>query len=210
MASQLARAKLARAARRLNEGRPSRGLGENLPPLLLMTDDVRVDDPLGAARALPKGSAVILRHRDTGERARLGHALSHLARMRDLDLLIAGDEELARALNADGIHLSEAETARAFHIRATRPDWLITVSAHTERAILRAFRADADAVLVAPLFSTKSHPEKPEFGTARFRQIAARAPLPVYALGGVTAANVGRIDGAELAGIAAIEGLLTG
>jgi thiamine-phosphate pyrophosphorylase len=129
--------------------------------------------------------------------------------MHDLDLLIAGDEGLARALNADGIHLSEAEAARAFHVRATRPDWLITVSAHTEHVILKAFRADADAVLLAPLFPTKSHPDKPEFGTARFRQIAARAPLPVYALGGVTAANAGRLDGAELAGIAAIEALLT-
>lgn len=208
MASGLARAKLARAARRLNEHQSAGRWGENLPPLVLMTDDVRIADPISAARALPPGSAIILRHRDASERARLGHALGLIARQRDLDLLIAGDENLAQDLNADGVHLPEAKAGSAFHCRAIRPDWLITVSAHSEAAILKAFRADADAILLAPLFPTKSHPDKPGIGTARSCLIAARAPLPVYALGGINSVNVGRLFGAEFAGISAIEALL--
>jgi len=37
--------------------------------------------------------------------------------------------------------------------------------------------------------------------------MAARARMPVYALGGVNARTAGRLAGANLAGIAAIEGL---
>jgi thiamine monophosphate synthase len=39
--------------------------------------------------------------------------------------------------------------------------------------------------------------------------MASRAILPVYALGGVNAQTVQRLAGARLAGIAAIDGLLT-
>ena len=38
--------------------------------------------------------------------------------------------------------------------------------------------------------------------------MAARAALPVYALGGVNAQTIERLVGARLAGIAAIEGLV--
>ncbi len=55
MASALARAKLARAARALNARFP------RLPPLILMTDALRLSDPLEAARGLPKGAAIIVR-----------------------------------------------------------------------------------------------------------------------------------------------------
>ena len=45
-------------------------------------------------------------------------------------------------------------------------------------------------------------------GVTRLRLMAARAVLPVYALGGVNAQTAQRLAGARLAGIAAIEGLL--
>jgi thiamine monophosphate synthase len=38
--------------------------------------------------------------------------------------------------------------------------------------------------------------------------MAAQAPLPVYALGGVNSVSVRRLQGARLVGVAAIEGLL--
>jgi thiamine monophosphate synthase len=40
--------------------------------------------------------------------------------------------------------------------------------------------------------------------------MAARAGFPVYALGGINASTIARLQCANLAGIAAIEGLLAG
>ena len=203
MASILARAKLARQARRLNAC-----CGQPLPALILMTDDKRVSDPLAAARSLPNGSAVILRHRNDRERARLALALRKLARQCDLLLLIAGDQVLANRVDADGVHFPESQLASLAPCRTRHPDWILTAAAHSEHALLRASRSGANAALVAPLFHTKSHPERNEFGVARFRLLAARAPIAVYALGGITAANAGRLADSPVAGIAAIDGVL--
>jgi thiamine-phosphate pyrophosphorylase len=204
MASALNREKLARAARALNAGGARRGL----PALILMTDQVRVSDPLAAARVLPRGSAVILRHTDTKTRATLGHALIELARNRGLMLLVAGDAPLAAEIGAHGLHLPEARAREAAHWRALNPSWTITAAAHSERALAAARIAGVDAVLLAPVFATSSHPERQPLGPLRARLIAARADLPVYALGGINAETVARLAHANFVGVAAIEALL--
>ena len=66
MTDKLARAKLARAAAALNARS-----GSALPPLVLVTDDVRLQDPLASAAALPRGSMVILRAQNDVQRAKL-------------------------------------------------------------------------------------------------------------------------------------------
>jgi thiamine-phosphate pyrophosphorylase len=87
---------------------------------------------------------------------------------------------------------------------------LITAAAHSARALAVAQRAGADAALLAPVFTTASHPERVPLGALKVRLMAARAGLPVYALGGINASTIARLKGANLAGIAAIEGLLAG
>jgi thiamine-phosphate pyrophosphorylase len=201
MASALARAKLARAARSLN-------LRSGLPPLILMTDETRLADPAAAALSLPAGSAIILRHTDETARAALAAALKPIARQRALFLLIAGDAALAARIGAEGLHLPETRSREAKHWKALRPSWLITVAAHSERALLLAAGSGADAALLAPAFPTLSHGSRVALGVARLRLMAERAVLPVYALGGVNAQTARRLLGARLAGIAAIEGLV--
>ena len=204
MASRLSREHLARAARALNAATQA----QRLPPLILMTDETRLADPIVAARALPKGSAVILRHTDAKARHRLAGALKEIARSRGLWLLIANDAALAIRIGADGLHLSETRMREAAHFKALRPSWLITAAAHSARALVLAANARADAALLAPIFETRSHEARRPLGVARARLMGARAGLPVYALGGIDAANVGRLYGAQLAGIAAIGGLI--
>jgi len=197
LADKLARARLARAAFRFKT--------RTLPALVLMTDDERLDDPLAAARALPHGSLVILRARQAARRAKLAQALAAIARRRGLLLLIANDAVLAAKIGADGVHLSQARAADAAHWRARHPHWLITAAAHSLAASTRAHHADA--VLLATIFATASHPEGASLGAIRARIIARHAPLPVYALGGIDAANAGRLEGAKFVGVAAISAL---
>ena len=207
MASAVARAKLARAARRLNQGA---GLRTRLPPLIFLSDELRVRDPVGAAQSLPRGTAVILRHRDPALRAELASGLARVAHARGLVLLIAGDPELVARVGAAGQHLSQARISEARHWRGRHPAWLITCAAHSERAVLHAARGGADAVLLAPVFPTRSHPDAPAIGLLRACGIAGRAPLPVYALGGVGERTAVRLSGARFSGLAAIAALLPG
>lgn len=163
-----------------------------------MTDDERLPDPLAAARALPKGSLVIVRSRDTKRRHALGEALR--AQTSGLILLAADDPLLADRLH--GLHLPEARARDAAHWRVLRPHWVITVAAHGPRGLHAPY---ADAALLSPVFATKSHPQTKNLNPARARLMARHASLPVLALGGVTARNAALLAG--FSGIAAIESL---
>jgi thiamine-phosphate pyrophosphorylase len=167
--------------------------GTPLAALVLMTDDERLPDPVRAARALPKGSMVILRARDPKRRRALAAALQKVARERGLFLLIAGEA------GPDGVHLAEADAGKAAAYRA-RQATLVTVAAHSPAVLCRA--AWADALILSAVFPTQSHPGRAALGPVRANLFARQCPLPVYALGGITAQNAARLSG--FCGIAAI------
>jgi len=197
-------AKLARAAARLNV---QANASKALPALVLMTDDDRLPDPLPAVRALPDGSLVVLRARDSVRRAAMATKLMEIARACGIRVLIADDPELAVRCGAHGVHFPEIRIGEAARWRARRPRWLITCAAHSLSSCARSHAAHADAAFLAPVFATMSHPEGPYLGAFRARAIALASPLPLYALGGIDAKNAARLANAAFAGFAAIGGL---
>ena len=184
-----------------------RAAGSALPALLLMTDEVRLPDPVPAARALPPGSAVILRHYGVPERAALARRLAAIARQRRLVLLVGEDAALARSVGAAGVHLPERAIRRARAVR-WHADWLVTAAAHSPAALRAAAACGADAVLLAPVFATASHPDARALGPHRFAALARTSPVPVYALGGIGVAQSRFLRGSGAVGIAGIGGLI--
>jgi thiamine-phosphate pyrophosphorylase len=181
---------LARQQRRLNASLP----------LVLMTDDRKADWGQ-AARALPRGSVVVVRARDARRRRALAEELYGLAR-----LLIAGHPGLAEDIGAAGLHLPEARMREAGHWRARHPDWIITSSAHSLRTLMGT--THLDAVFLSPVFATASHTSAKPLKPVRAALIVAQAQVPVYALGGVTVRN-GVLLAPSFSGIAAISSLLS-
>lgn len=170
-----------------------------LPSLVLMTDDERLPDPLAAARALPRGSMVIVRARDPKRRALQARALTPFAHR--LTILIANDAALATDIGADGLHLSELFLNEAAHWRARHPRWLITAATHTPRGA----NPNLDALFLSPIFPTASHPDRLALSAVRANRIARESQTPLYALGGITPSKARLLDG--FVGIAAIGAL---
>jgi thiamine-phosphate pyrophosphorylase len=189
------RAKLARAAARLNARN-----GRGLPPLVLMTDDARDVDWVEAVSSLPRGAAVIVRHRQARAREMLARRLRGVALARGVKLLIADDEALALRVRADGMHVPQRHGDKTVAIKARHPHWLVTASAHNA-----AMRVPADAVIIGPVFATASHPGAAGLGVVRFASIALRARR-VYALGGIDASSIQRLLTVPIAGVALISG----
>lgn len=110
-------------------------------------------------------------------------ALARRARFFGALVVCNGDEEIARAIDADGWHASAAKLRQ---IRR-RPDFrFFGASCHDEQELARARDLGADYALLSPARETLSHPQAPPLGWTRFAAAARGAGVPVYALGGMT------------------------
>lgn len=153
-----------------------------LPRLWLVTD-ARNDAGLERTIArLPRGSGVIFRH----------YHLPPKARAARLALVRRWCRRFGQRLEISG----EGYGAPAPHRRLA--------TAHSLREIGRANRFAAEAVLLSPVFATRSHPGCKSLGRVKFLLLAKRARMPVIALGGMTAR---RFRTLPVHGWAAIDGL---
>ncbi len=142
-------------------------------------------------RALQQGLRLIqVRDKalDDATRLQLGRAVVERAKPYGARVLVNGSVELARAVGADGVHLDAAHLARL----SQRPDvdWL-GASCHNADELAVAAEVGADFALLSPVLPTLTHPGAPTLGWETFSKWAATSPIPVYGLGGLTAADVG-------------------
>lgn len=174
-----------------------------MPRLWLLSDPKRLPDPRAAAARLPRGSAVLAR----GVAPALLQGLARLCRARGLRLLVGGDGRAALRLGA-GLHVPErgAPGLMAFRL-ARRPGALLSVAVHGRAGLARARRLGADAVLISPIFATRSHPGARGLGAHGWAWLARRAGRPAVALGGVDARAARRVP-PPVAGYAAISWFL--
>lgn len=156
-------------------------------PKVWIVSDARSDAVLERALAgLPRGSGLVFRHYhlEDGERRARFAALLRIARGRGHIVALAADARTARHWGADAAYGPAAKLARG-------PALTRLVTIHLPREIGRAQRADA--LLLSPAFPTRSHPGAKALGALRFRLIAARAPVPVIALGGMNPHSARRL-----------------
>lgn len=188
---------LAALARRANALAPAR-IG--LPGFFVLTDPARTPDAVALARRLPAGSGVILRTFGEAAIEAQAYPLAAVADARGLTLLISADPVLAARAGAHGVHWPQWALARA-----GRP-WtgaVVTASAHDPGALRTAQRI-ADAVLISTVFPSASASAGRPMGPFRLAAWARRSRAPVYALGGVSAASVRRLERLGIAGAAAV------
>lgn len=177
-------------------GKRQRPERQQVPRCVLLTD-ARNDAGLARAiRRLPRGSALVFRHYHLSgpARRRRFECLRKLAR--GCGVLVIG-ARVPESWHVDGVYGAAGEVAGKPGLRLA--------TAHSLREIGMAARAGADAVLLSPVFATRSHPGASALGPVRFLMLARLSPLPVIALGGMTQARAARL---AVAGWAAIDGLV--
>lgn len=102
-------------------------------------------------------------------------------------VLINGDVALAQEVGADGVQMTSMQLAEC----AERPSvaWC-AASCHSAAELLRAEALGCDFAMLSPVLPTKSHPDAAHLGWDNFAVIAAGSSIPVYALGGLTRADM--------------------
>ncbi|WP_245559465.1 thiamine phosphate synthase [Brevundimonas naejangsanensis] len=182
--------------------------GRALPPLLFFTDPARTPRPWETAARLPAGAGVVFRHFGAADRVETGQRLREATHRAGVRLLVGLDAELAEQIGADGVHLPERALSAAYALSGRRPDWLLTGAAHSTKAVRTA--RDLHALVLSPVFPAGgASGVKPALGVEGFSALAALAPCPVYALGGITAANASRLPSTGASGLAGVEAIQT-
>lgn len=133
-----------------------------------------------------------LREKQLPDRELIERARSVRRRTRDAGVLfIVNDRpDIARLVEADGVHLGQDDLPVAAARRVLGPDALIGVSTHTPEQLRQAVLDGADYLGVGPTFesTTKAFNHFPGLEFVRFA--ANETSLPQFALGGIGPGNV--------------------
>jgi thiamine-phosphate pyrophosphorylase len=149
--------------------------------------------------ALSGGVDIVqLREKELG-RAEIERAAQTFRRVCDTysaPFIVNDDPDLARACDADGVHLGQddgsVEEARAL----LGPDAIIGLSTHSEEQIQASNDASVDHVSVGPIWETPTKAGRPAVGLELISYAAAHAAHPFFAIGGIDAANAAQVRGA--------------
>jgi thiamine-phosphate pyrophosphorylase len=188
-----------------------------IPRLWYVTDGARASGarPLAdviAAAARGGVEAVLLRERtlDARELAALCCALAPL-RAAGLRVLASRRLDLALALGLDGVQLTAdgipVADARAWLARVAASHLLLGYSAHSRAEAAEVAAQGADYAMLSPLFATDSKPGAPPFGLEELGHACRGIPIPVVALGGLTAERAADALRAGAHGVAAASGI---
>jgi len=121
-------------------------------------------------------------------------------------VLLNAEADLAVQLGADGIQLSSQRLQQA-EARGLPDGLLLGASCHTPEELARAHTIGADFALLSPVKPTASHPDAPALGWKTFGQYVEACAMPVYALGGMTPADLDDAVAHGAQGVAAIRAL---
>lgn len=121
-------------------------------------------------------------------------------------LLLHNHPQQVATLNAAGVQLS-AEQARKYRTRPLAKEALLAISCHNRAELEQACRLEADFALLGPVKPTPSHPDNRSLGWDAFRALVKGIPIPVYAVGGLSEADLPNSRSYGAQGIAAIRGL---
>ena len=181
--------------------------------LYLVTDRSLLPDHqfLAGIEAALKGGvrAIQLREKDLpeDELRTLAQSVLPLTRNYNALLFINHRADLAQAVGADGVQLTESSWAVG-RVRKQFPDLLIGKSAHSLESAKRAQHQGADFVTFSPVYDTPSKQQYgPPQGLKKLEQVCKGLNIPVLALGGIDLTRITPVLQHGAFGISLIRGI---
>lgn len=133
--------------------------------------------------------------------------LKELCREYHVPFVINDNVEIAIEMDADGVHVGQSDM-EAGDVRAKLgPDKIIGVSAQTVEQALLAQAHGADYLGVGAVFPTGSKDDAVEVPFETLKAICQAVRIPVVAIGGISKANVEKLRGSGICGVAVISAI---
>lgn len=155
-------------------------------------------DPLTIAEAALQGGAAMLqlrdKLRDKGQALPLARELQRLCEAHDALLIINDHLDLAAAVGSGGAHVGQTDLPVAEARKVLAPHQVLGRSNREFEQMAQSAEMGADHLAFGPIYmtDTKSIVRNPQ-GPERLRQARAVSDLPLVAIGGINAQNVGPV-----------------
>ena len=121
--------------------------------------------------------------------------------------LINDQVEIARLVDADGVHVGQGDMNPREARAILGEDKIIGVTARTLEQALKAHEDGADYLGVGAEFPTGSKADAVEVDHETVKAICEAVDIPVIAIGGITRENVKELAGSGICGIAVISAI---
>ena len=154
------------------------------------------EDPEALLRAALSGGVDIVQLREKQlPRAEIERAAGTFRRLCDTYsalFIVNDDPELARACDADGVHVGKhAEVGPARELLG--PDAIVGLSTHSEAEIAAAAELPLDYIAVGPIWETPTKPGRPAVGLELISHAAEQAVHPFFGIGGISPLNAEQV-----------------
>ena len=184
------------------------------PTLYLITDSTyHTADSLLATvdEALAGGATLVqLREKDAGGRAYLALAerVKAVTDRYGVPLIIDDRADVALACDAAGVHVGAEDLPVEAVRRLLGPDKIVGATAKTIEAAVSAYAQGADYLGTGAVYPTTTHVTTKITPVETLNAICRAVPIPVIAIGGLTADNMGVLANSPIAGVAVVSAVM--
>jgi thiamine-phosphate pyrophosphorylase len=189
---------------------------KRIPRLQVITDETVQDrfSHVQLARLVLEGAADAVQFREkrpwtTRELIEVARELLAACERRDATLVVDDRADVALAVGARAIHLGrndlDVATARAI----LGAEAVIGGTANSYEEAARVWGSGVDYIGVGPIYGTRSKANPaPEMGLETLARICAGSPVPVVAIGSITAERIPEVIGAGAHGVAVLSAVV--
>lgn len=132
-----------------------------------------------------------------------------LCKKAHIPFVINDDVQLAKKIDADGVHVGQEDMEAARARELLGPDKIVGVSAQTVQQALLAEKMGADYLGVGAVFPTNSKDDAEDVSFETLKAICEAVKIPVIAIGGIHKDNVLQLKGSGIVGVAVISALFS-
>jgi len=169
---------------------------------------------LATVTAALEGGVSAVQLRDKGvysplERAEAGRGLRDLSGGFGVPFLVNDDPQLARRMDADGVHVGRDDPSPRIARAVLGPQAIIGVTVYGKPGEeTAAAEGGADYISVGPFFPSPTKPEEPVLPLHILDAVVHRSPLPLFVIGGVNAQNAAVLARHRVAGVAVVSAIM--
>ncbi len=139
----------------------------------------------------------------------LARKLLPIVRASSAKLIINDHVDIAKEVQADGVHVGQSDTSALEARRLLGEDMILGVSASTVEEAEAAEAAGANYIGVGPVYPTKTKKDAvPPIGLAKLAKIVNSVSIPTVAIGGIRQDNALEIFAAGASGVAVISAIM--